>query len=388
MLLIKNGKIFKTKENKYQCQDILIDSNKIVKIADTIENNGYEVIDASNKLVYPGFIDAHTHMGVMELVIGPDGYDNNEMGDPISPQLRGIDSINPETRSYADARRVGVTTIVAGPGSQNIIGGTHAALKTYGNRVDDMLVKNHVAMKCAFGENPKKSYGGRGIAPVTRRAQVAMFRETLYKAKEYMEMKEKSKGDLTKMANVDIKMEALIPVLTRQIPLKAHAHRADDILNALRVAKEFNLRIILIHATEGHLVAQKIKEADAACILGPTFNDGGKMEMKNVSFRTHKILNEAGVKIAIQTDAPITPILDFPLMAAMAVREGLNEIEAIKAITINAAEIYGFDDRVGSLEEGKDADIVISKISPLEFNYAAWKVLINGKLVYSAEEGN
>jgi imidazolonepropionase-like amidohydrolase len=201
-------------------------------------------------------------------------------------------------------------------------------------------------------------------------------------------MKESADGDLAKMKYVDIKLEALIPVLKREIPLKAHAHRADDILNALRIAKEFNLRILIIHATEGHLVAEKLKEANAACILGPSFSDGPKMEMKNVTFKTHKILNEAGVKIAIQTDAPISPVLDLPLMAAMAVREGLDEFEAINAITINAAEIYGIDNKVGSIEVGKDADIVITDISPLEFNYKPWKVLIDGKEVYAFEEVN
>jgi len=388
MLLIKNGKVFLTKEKKYELKDILIEGGKVTKIDRDINEKDCQVIDASNKLVYPGFIDAHTHMGVMELVIGPEGYDNNEMSDPISPQLRGIDSINPETRSYSDAKKVGVTTVIAGPGSQNILGGTHVALKTQGIRVDDMVVKNNVAMKCAFGENPKKSYGDRGLAPMTRRAQVAMFREVLYKAGEYLEMKESADGDLAKMKYVDIKLEALIPVLKREIPLKAHAHRADDILNALRIAKEFNLRILIIHATEGHLVAEKLKEANAACILGPSFSDGPKMEMKNVTFKTHKILNEAGVKIAIQTDAPISPVLDLPLMAAMAVREGLDEFEAINAITINAAEIYGIDNKVGSIEVGKDADIVITDISPLEFNYKPWKVLIDGKEVYAFEEVN
>ncbi len=382
MLLIKNGNVFDTKTGEYNKLDILINDGKIEKISSSI-NEDVEVIDALGMNVYPGFIDAHTHMGVMELVIGPDGYDNNEMADPINPQLRGIDCINPQTRSYEDARSVGVTTVVAGPGSQNIIGGTHVALKTSGYRVDDMVVKNHVAMKCAFGENPKKSYGDRGIAPNTRRAQVAMLRDTLYKAKEYMKMKDAAGDDLTKMGPVDIKLEALIPVLKREMPIKGHAHRADDILNFLRVAKEFNLRIIIVHATEGHLIADKLASANAACILGPSFSDGLKMEMKNVTFKTHKILHEAGVKIAIQTDAPISPVLDLPLMAAMAVKEGLDEAEAIRAITINAAEIYGFQDRVGSIDEGKDADIVISKSTPLDFEYLAEIVIINGRKIYS-----
>ncbi len=384
MLLIKNGKIFTATENCYQEGSILIADGQIVEIAAKIEGpSEAQIIDAGGRLVMPGMIDAHTHMGIMELEIGYAGYDNNEMDDPISPELRGIDCINPETRSFADARKTGVTTVITGPGSQNILGGTHVAIKTLGYRVDDMVVKNPVAMKCAFGENPKNSYGKKGRSPVTRMAQVAMLRETLIKAREYMEAKEAVDGDLSKMPPVDSKLEALIPVIKGELPLKAHAHRADDILNAIRVAKEFEVKLILNHATAGHLVARHIAKAQVPCVLGPTFTTPGKYEMKDVTFKTHGILNKAGVKIAIQTDAPISPTMHLPLMAAMAVREGLDHFEALKALTINAAEIYGIADRVGSLEVGKDADILISEISPLQYNAQAWKVIINGQIVHS-----
>lgn len=386
MLVIKNGKIFTATGEMLEQGSILIAEGKIKAIGtDLTVPAEADVIDAQGRLVMPGLIDAHTHMGIMELVIGYAGYDNNEMDDPISPQLRGIDCVNPETRSFFDARKTGITTCVTGPGSQNIIGGTHVALKTAGYRVDDMVVKNPVAMKCAFGENPKNSYGRKGRSPVTRMAQVAMFRETLFRAREYMEAKELANGQLSEMPPFDLKMEALIPVLKGEVPFKAHAHRADDMLNALRIAKEFNVKLIFNHATAGHLIANKIAAAGIPCVLGPSFSDGGKFEMKDVTFRTYGILNKAGVKIAIQTDAPITPTMNLPLMAAMAVRAGLDEVEALKALTINAAEIYGIDDRVGSLAVGKDADILISEVSPLEFNAKAWKVLINGQVVHSAD---
>lgn len=385
MLIIKNGKIFTATTDTFMQGDILIENGKIQAIeASCNAPADAEIIDAAGRLVMPGLIDAHTHMGIMELVIGVAGYDNNEMDDPISPQLRGIDCVNPETRSFADARATGITTVITGPGSQNILGGTHVALKTKGYRVDDMVVKNPVAMKCAFGENPKSSYGRKGRSPVTRMAQVAMLRETLIKAREYMQMKEAVQGDISKMPLVDLKMEALIPVLKKELPLKAHAHRADDMLNFIRIAKEFDIRLIFIHATAGHLIADKIAAAGVPCVLGPTFSDGGKYEMKDVTFKTHGVLNKAGVKITIQTDAPISPTMNLPLMAAMAVRDGLGEVEALKALTINAAEIYGLDDRIGSIEVGKDADILISDISPLEFGAKAWKVLINGQIVHSA----
>ena len=385
MLLIKNGLVFTATSDEFTHADILIKNGKIAALASTINEEDAEIIDAAGRLVMPGLIDAHTHMGIMENEIGPAGYDNNEMGDPISPQLRGIDCINPETRSFADARKTGVTTVVTGVGSQNILGGTHVAIKTAGYRVDDMVVKNHVAMKCAFGENPKKSYGFRGIYPITRMGQVAIFRETLFRARDYLKVKEAANGDLALMPPVDLKMEGLIPVLKGEVPLKAHAHRHDDMMNAIRIAKEFDLKILFIHATAGHLIAKQLKEANIlGCILGPTFSDGGKFEMKDVTFETHAILHKAGVKFAFQTDAPISPVEHLPLMAALAVRSGLGETDALKALTINAAEIYGFDDRVGSLEVGKDADILICEVSPLEFDAQAWKVLIDGKVVYSA----
>ena len=383
MLLIKNGHIYAMNDEVIENGSILIKDGKIVAVGKDLEApTDAKVIDAGGRMVTPGFIDAHSHLGMWEDSIGFEGSDGNEMVDPITPQLRGIDGINPMDRTFKEAYQGGVTTAVTGPGSANVIGGTFVALKTYGHRVDDMIIKDPIAMKVAFGENPKRVYNEQKKSPMTRMATAALLRETLYKAKSYLE--KKVNVDPSKRPDYDIKMEALIPVLKKEIPLKAHAHRADDIFTALRIAKEFDLDITLEHCTDGHLIAEDLAKEGKPAIVGPTFGERSKYELKNKTFDTPNVLYQAGVKIAINTDSPVIPLEHLSLCAGLAHKAGLPMIEALKSITINPAEIVGIDDRVGSIQVGKDADIVIFDGNPIkDLDSKTYMTIVDGKIVYS-----
>lgn len=384
MIFIKNGKIFTMTDGVIENGSILIKGGKILEVGkDLVAPLDAEVIDAEGRMVVPGFIDAHCHLGMCEEGIGFEGSDGNEMVDPVTPHLRAIDGINPMDISFKEAYMGGVTTAVTGPGSANVIGGMFVALKTYGKRVDDMIVKEPVAMKIAFGENPKRVYESQKKSPITRMATAAILRESLFKAKKYLEKKELAKDDPTKMPEYDMKMEALAKVLNKEIPLKAHAHRADDIFTALRIAKEFDLDITLDHCTEGHLIADYLAEEGKGAIVGPTLSNRSKFELKNLTFDTPRILHEAGVKVAITTDAPVIPLQYLPICAGLAHKSGLDEMEALKAITINAAEIAGIAHRVGSIEVGKDADLVIFDSNPIkDIDCKTYVTIINGEIVY------
>ncbi len=389
MLLVKNARILTMTGVDYNNGYIAAEGEKITALGDDtaelarLEAAASEVIDAKGCHVLPGFVDAHCHVGMWEDSVGFEGDDGNETSDPVMPHLRAIDAIYHADRAFIEARENGVTTVVTGPGSANVIGGQFAALKTYGRRVEDMMIKEPVAMKVAFGENPKTAYHDKRQAPMTRMATAALLRENLIKAAEYKELKEEYEADKENCdkPDYDMKMEALLKVLKGEIPLKAHAHRADDILTAIRIAKEFGLAITIEHCTEGYLITDILREENVSVITGPFLTDRSKIELRNQSAKAPGILSKAGIKTAIMTDHPCTPVQYLSLCAAVAVKEGMDETEALRAITINAAEIAGIDDRVGSLEVGKDADIIIIDGHPLELRSRVLYTIINGQVV-------
>ena len=378
MICIKNGRVHDAVHREPYAADILIENGKIVKIGENLTAG--EVIDASGLEVYPGFVDAHTHIGLDGY--GEPGADYNEMNDICCPQLRAIDGIDPMDQSFVYARNAGVTCVCTGPGSANVLGGTFAAIKTAGKRIDDMIVKAQVAMKCAFGENPKRCYNSK--CDSSRMTTAAILREALMKAQIYLCKKEAAGDDLSKMPPFDMKLEALIPVLRREIPLKAHAHRADDIFTAIRIANEFNVRLTLEHTTEGHLIADELAKTGLCMAVGPSLGHATKVEVRNKSWQTPGILSRAGCHVSIITDCTVIPQQYLPICAGMAVKAGMDPFEALKAITINPAEHIGIADRVGTLEVGKDADVVIVDGSPFEVSGMVHRVLIDGKTVYSA----
>lgn len=384
-ILLKDATIFSMAGPVLEDSDLLIEEGKIAAVGKSIDGEGAKSIDLSGKFITPGFIDAHCHIGLFEDSLGFEGDDGNEMTAPVTPQLRAIDAIYPTDRTFDEALAAGVTVAITGPGSANVIGGQFAAVKTFGRTVEEKLLSAPVAMKIAFGENPKRVYHGQRKSPSTRMATASILREALFKAKEYMEKKETAAGNSEKTPAFDLKWEALIPVLKREIPLKAHAHRADDIMTAIRIAEEFGLRITLDHCTEGHLIADLLAAKGLPAIVGPSFSDRSKVELRNLTFETPGILAKAGVKIAIMTDSPVIPSQYLPLCAKLAVRNGLDAQEALKAITINPAEIVGIANRVGSLEAGKDADLVVFDRHPLAFEAEVEMVFINGKRVVSRE---
>lgn len=383
MLFIKNGKVFTMENGILDGASILIENGKIIDIGyDLKESEDAHVIDAQGKIVMPGFIDAHTHIGIVESSIGFEGSDHNERTNPITPQLRAIDAINPVDIAFKEAIERGITCTATGPGSANVIGGEFVAIKTYGDRVDDMIVKKTVGMKCAFGENPKRNYNQKDQMPMTRMGIASLLRETLFKAVDYKKRVEAAKDDYAKRPAFDMKHEAMLQVLNKEIPLKVHAHRADDILTAMRIADEFDVDITLDHCTEGHLIAKYIKNAGLNAIVGPNMTHRSKFELSNRSFITPKVLVENGIKIALMTDHPVIPLHLLPVCASLAVKSGLDEMEALKALTINPAEILKIDDKVGSIKVGKDADIVIWNGNPLDINSDVIYTIVNGMVVY------
>lgn len=342
---------------------------------------GERVIEVRDRLIMPGIIEAHCHMGITEEKKGMEGDDCNETVDPITPQLRAIDAINTMDAAFADAVRAGITSAMIGPGSSNVVGGQFAFLKTKGRRVDDLIVKAPAAMKIAFGENPKVNYSGQGRSPSTRMAIAGMLREELADAVCYLERKDKAEKQGEDFQR-DFKKECWIPVLRREIPLKAHVHRVDDIFTAIRIAKEFNLRMTLDHCSEGHLIAEELAAEGYPAIVGPDLASRSKIEVQNVAFKTVGILNKAGICTAVTTDHPVSLIQSLPICAGLAVKAGLSLEEGYKAITINPAVICGVSDRVGSLVSGKDADIAIFDGNPMEIFTKTLYTIIDGEVVY------
>lgn len=382
MILLKGGLIHNAIDREPFVSDILVDGGKIVKIEPNIDCEGAQVSDVTGLEVYPGFVEAHCHTGLDGYAIGFEGDDCNELGDILCPHLRAIDAIQPTDHAMQEAREAGVTTMCTGPGSANVLGGTFAVIKPIGVRVEQMCVRPEVAMKCAFGENPKRCYNSK--CDSSRMTTAAILREALMKAQIYLCKKEAAGDDLSKMPPFDMKLEALIPVLRREIPLKAHAHRADDIFTAIRIANEFNVRLTLEHTTEGHLIADELAKTGLCMAVGPSLGHATKVEVRNKSWQTPGILSRAGCHVSIITDCTVIPQQYLPICAGMAVKAGMDPFEALKAITINPAEHIGIADRVGTLEVGKDADVVIVDGSPFEVSGMVHRVLIDGKTVYSA----
>ena len=384
MLFIKNGYIKTMAGPDIPGGDILMENGKIKAIGVGLEApTGCEVIDAAGRLVTPGFVDAHCHIGLDGEGCGWEGHDYNEIVDPCSPHLRAIASINPQDEAFENAVKGGVTTAVTGPGSANVIGGTFVAIKLWGKRVDKMIVKNPVAMKVAFGENPKRCYGNLKKSPTTRMATAAVLREMLFKTQRYMEEKETAEKEGGKAPAFDMKLEAMIPVLKKEIPIKAHAHRADDIFTSIRIAREFDIGITLDHCTDGSLIADELAEEGLPAFVGPSLGQKTKIELINKSFETPGILHRAGVNVSIITDAPVIPLQHLSMCAGLAVRGGLDVEEAWRAITINPAKATGIGDRVGSLEVGKDADVVIFNGDPLlDVTYTCAYTIIDGNIVH------
>lgn len=386
-ILIKNILIH-TVEGPDIKGDIFIKDGKIALIKDSILENADMVIDGKGLHAWPGLIDAHNHIGIYEEIIGDRGDDVNEMSDPITPQMRGIDGVNPREMCFDDARKAGITTVATGPGSANVIGGTFVALKTLKrNVIDDMVIKDPIAMKAALGENPKMVYRPRNNMPYTRMAETYLMREAFQKTLEYIKKKEIAKDDPSKMPEWNGKWEALIPVLKGEIPLKVHAHRADDIARAIKIAREFNIKITLDHVMDGHIIADYIKKAHddgvvIGVILGPYMTDRFKPEVANSSFKTPSVIAKHGILFALMTDHPVVPIQHLTTMAIYSVAAGLPEEEAIKAITINPAKILGIDDKVGSIKEGKDADIIITTGNILDPYNKVIYTIINGEISY------
>ena len=379
--LIRGGLIHDAVHRRAYIADILLAGGKIAGIGtDLTAPADAEIFDADGLDVYPGFVDAHTHIGLDGYGIGYEGCDYNEMNDIWTPQLRAIDGINPRDPSLAIARKAGVTCVCTGPGSANVLGGTFLAMKTVGDRIDNMIVKDPVAMKCAFGENPKRCY--RDKCDSTRMSTAAFLRGALMQAKDYGARKQAANGDVTKMPAYNQKLEALLPVLAGEIPLKAHAHQANDIFTALRIAHEFGLRITLEHVTEGHLIVDDLaKEKDVPMAVGPSLTHASKFELQNKSWATPGVLAKAGCHVSIITDNSVIPQQYLPLCAGMAVKAGMDEFDALKAITINPAEHIGVADRVGTLEVGKDADVVITAGFPFEVMTETRAVFIDGNRV-------
>lgn len=385
MLLLKNGNVM-TMAGPAFVGDVAIENGKIVAVGQSLSYSDAEVRDVTGMTVMPGIVDPHCHIGMWEDAMGFEGADGNECTNPITPELRAIDAINPYDRCFEEAVAGGVTTCVTGPGSANVIGGQFVAIKTYGDSVEDMVLRFPVAVKAAFGENPKRVYDGKNQTPSTRMATAALMRKALIEAQEYNEKLEKGKADPEKMPERNLGKEILARVIRRELPMKIHAHRADDILTAIRICREFKLRYTLDHCTEGYLITDKLKEALGedceGIIVGPLLTDRSKIELKNLSFKAPKVLEQAGIEYAMMTDHPVTPEQYLPICTAVAVREGASEEGALKAITINAAKITGIADRVGSIEVGKDADIAVFSGHPFDFRSRCVLTLVNGKVAH------
>lgn len=392
MLLVKNGYVKTMTGVDYNNGYILTESTRILKAGNMSEldeselPNGIKVIDATGMYIMPGLVDAHSHIGLIEDSTGFEGDDANEATEPVVPHLRAIDGVYPMDMAFVEARKYGITTVIVSPGSTNVIGGQIAALKTYGNTVDKMIIKEPTGIKIAFGENPKAEGISRKKMPVTRMAIAALLRDSLARAAEYKQRiyVHEQKPEKTKNPGYDMKLEALAMVLDKKIPLVAHAHRADDILTAIRIAKEFQVDLTIEHCTEGHFIADILAEEKINVITGPLMISRTRVELRNHNLKVPGILSKAGIQVAIASCHPSVPAYLLCVCAALAVKEGMSEEDALKGITMNAAKAVGISHRVGSIEMGKDADIVIFDRHPFNIMSRVIYTIINGEIIYAA----
>ena len=375
MIALINGKLYTMEQGVIEQGAVLMDHGKIAAVGADVEIPAdAQIIDVAGRIVTPGFIDAHTHMGIDEEINQPIGDDCNEMTEPNTAELRAMDAINYRDLAFQDAVQAGITTVMVTPGSANVFGGLITVMKTAGKTYKDMLINGEAGLKMAFGENPKRVYGEKDKTPSTRMATMAIARQGFYEAKVYI-----SKNDDDK--EFSLQSEHIAKALNGGIPVRAHAHRADDIMTAIRLRDEFDLELVIEHCTDGHLIVDELKEAGVPVTVGPSLSNRAKVEMEHVTFRTPGILANAGIDVALITDHPCTPIQYLPLCAGIAVREGMKEYDAFKALTITPAKILKIDDRVGSLKAGKDADIVVWDHHPLEIMGRPNMVFVNGQQV-------
>ena len=382
-ILLKNCLLIDMNNGEIKKKDILIENDKIKQISEVIdfESENLKTINVKENYVIPGMVDCHTHMGIIEESIGKLGIDNNEISDPITPHIRALDAVNPLDVAFLDAIKCGVTTVMCSPGSNNPIGGQNFVMKTYGHIIDKMLVKNPLGLKVAFGEDPISTYGTSKRCPVTRMGVAALIRETFMRAQDYMYNKEHGK-----IKERDIKLEAVMPVLKGEIYLRAHAHRADDMVTAIRVAEEFNIKKLVIeHGTDAEVIKEYLAEKKVPIALGPVLTPRIKIELKKRDYSLAMHLVEAGVKMALITDHPYNAIDQLSAVAILTASEGLAPTEALKAITLRGAEILGCDDRLGKIEVGYDADLVIFSGDPLDMMSRTIVTIINGDIVYVSE---
>lgn len=390
-MVIRGGKVYTVTRGVIEEGVIVVgDDGKIKAVGKAGEveiPKGADILDAKGMHIMPGMIDPHTHIGVHELAIGWEGRDTNETTEPVTPHLRAIDGIKSDDEGFYEALSHGVTTVGVLPGSANPIGGLGVAMKTYGKHKLDMVVKEPIGLKIAFGENPKRTHGLENKrSPATRMAIAGLIREWLTKAQNYMRKKDLFKDQPEKLPDKDLRLEALELLLRRKIPARAHAHLADDILTAISIAEEFGFDIVLDHSTESHRIPEVLASRNIPAVVGPLLTAKYKVELRNRTTETPGILAKHGVKVAITTDHPVVPIKLLPIQVAIAIRDGLSFEDALKAVTINAADILGLADRLGSIEPGKDGDIIVLNAPPFQVEARVVYTIINGKIVYSAEE--
>jgi len=379
MILIKDINILPVSSSPLR-GNVLIDGGKISEISTSpINVEDCIIIECTDKTLTPGFIDIHTHQGLLQAETGPDGIDLNEKGNPVTPHLRALDGINPYDKGIEEAPSGGVTAINTSPGSMNVFPGMTALIKTTGTVADEMALKPISSLKISLGENPKHMYGKKGKSPSTRMGTAAILREWFYMGQAYLENRKNGK------AEINLKLEAISKALTGEIPVHAHCHRSDDIVTAIRIAEEFSLNLLIVHGTEGHLILDYLKEKNYPIAVGPSFVYRNKPELKEMSFATPGILSRAGIKTCLISDT-YPSLKYFQSILCTAIKEGMDMEEALKAVTLNPAEILGVSDRIGSIEKGKDADLIIWNGDPRDYSTTLKTTIIGGEIIYSIDE--